>query len=210
MENIPENIRVAARFILLHLQRTFEEVQPGDDNGKLEVLNQGLSTMAHHLPVILYNAGLTKTVIPASGIHCQLQNNLLGIHINDVGTFITDLEKGGLSTLMHPAAPEPADIPVNFIKKRKPAKHFSGVQEADEALFDDHTFARELFPGIPASLTGIMDNKAALPVITSFNGQQQGMDNKPGKYFIYFDADYFNSGHIDLKQSSVIRVHPED
>ncbi|NLR63522.1 hypothetical protein HGH92_04305 [Chitinophaga varians] len=127
MEHIPENIKVVARFILLSLQRTLADIHMSEhleerdhqkwynesflENVNTDIsfsqaeqqhLNQGLTAMTYHLPVVLYNAGLTKTLIPASRIYCQLQNNLLGVYVQEVGTFILDIQYGRMVTFMWP------------------------------------------------------------------------------------------------------------
>ncbi|MBC9914237.1 hypothetical protein [Chitinophaga varians] len=131
MEHIPENIKVVARFILLALQRTLADIHMGEHleqrdhqkwynesfltNANTDIqfskaeqqrLNQGLTAMAYHLPVVLHNAGLTKTLIPASHIYCQLQNNLLGVYVQEVGTFILDIQFGRMVTFMWPTIAE--------------------------------------------------------------------------------------------------------
>lgn len=131
MEHIPENIKVVARFILLALQRTLADIHMGEhleqrdqqkwynesfltnagtdiqfSKSEQQKLNQGLTAMTYHLPVVLHNAGLTKTLIPASRIYCQLQNNLLGVYVQEVGTFILDIQYGRMLTFMWPAVVE--------------------------------------------------------------------------------------------------------
>ncbi|NML37666.1 hypothetical protein HHL17_10725 [Chitinophaga sp. G-6-1-13] len=131
MEHIPENIKVVARFILLALQRTLADIHMSKhleerdhqkwynesfltnvntdialDKAEQQQLNQGLTAMTYHLPVVLHNTGLTKTLIPASHIYCQLQNNLLGVYVQEVGTFILDIQYGRMVTFMWPTVAE--------------------------------------------------------------------------------------------------------
>ncbi|NSL87951.1 hypothetical protein ECE50_013975 [Chitinophaga sp. Mgbs1] len=152
MSAIPENIKAVARFILLHLQRTFDDIGLQDslrsrahrifinenfnrqENENVErsaydtqVLNQGLAHMALHLPAVLYNAGLTKTIIPASNVHSMLVNNLLGVHVNDVGTFIIDVEKGGIYAFSWPSENRPAQ-PAKAPSPAKTATHDSSIR----------------------------------------------------------------------------------
>ncbi|CAL1517081.1 hypothetical protein MMC2321_00812 [Chitinophaga sp. MM2321] len=124
MHALPENIKLVARFMLLHLEHSPATHMPGYEH----------TSIAFHLPALLHNTGLTQTIIPASSIHCVRENNLLHIQVPTVGTFSIDPEKKELHTFIVPAAEIPADttLPANLLKF---GKQVSGFQETHNGLY---------------------------------------------------------------------------
>ncbi|RBL92125.1 hypothetical protein [Chitinophaga flava] len=121
MEHIPENIKVVARFILTGLQRALSDISQTEQ----QQLSQGLTAISLHLPVILLNTGLTKTLIPASHIYCQLQHNLLGVYAQETGTFLLDITKGSMIVSMRPTGTDTHPTIPAYQRNILPHQHIS-------------------------------------------------------------------------------------
>ncbi|MBC9930207.1 hypothetical protein [Chitinophaga qingshengii] len=244
MEHIPENIKVAARFILMALQRTLTDIRmheaPEGRNQRkppannpagtrftslTTQLHQGLSTMALHLPVVLYNAGLTKTVIPASHLCCQLQNNLLEVQVQDVGTFVLDIQRSNMVTFTRPGLPAAKTTDIlsryqrytladfsNLVNRdfsygkdkaadaiqKKPNKFQKALAAVNHKQFNHFSKAQEIHKGLPASYT------------SHFDDNPRDASGQPSRYFIYMHTEDINGGDIDFKNTGVIKINPKD
>ncbi|SKA40953.1 hypothetical protein SAMN04488128_105305 [Chitinophaga eiseniae] len=200
MQHIPENIKVAARFILLALQRSLA------DHATQRQLHQGLTILTYHLPAVLHNAGLTKTLIPASHIHCQLQNNLLGVDVPEVGTFLLDIQHASMITFTRP--PEETRHTAADSRDRYPLGAPAGA---------GHPAARYTRPG-----TAKTDNVATDPLRTfrytppvanlprRFDPRPRENTGQPHQYFIYLHTEDIHTNDIDLHQTGVVRINPKD
>lgn len=246
MEHIPENIKVVARFILMALQRTLadirmqhlpeernrrkSQVKKHTDTGLTSItqLNKGLSTMALHLPVVLYNAGLIKTVVPASHICCQLQNNRLNVQIQDVGTFMLDIQQGNMVTFVRPGLS--ADQTTGNLSRYQhytPAD-FNNLVNRDFDYGKDK--AADAIPTQPnkfqkastainhlqscKQLNHFSDAQEihqglATSYASHFDDNPRAASGQPSKYFIYLHTEEINSG-IDFKNTGVIKINPKD
>lgn len=215
MEHIPENIKVVARFILTALQRALSDISQTEQ----QQLSQGLTAMSLHLPVILLNSGLTKTLIPASHIYCQLQNNLLGVYAQETGTFLFDIAKGSMIALMRPTVTDTHPTIPARQRNMLPHQHISSdgfihndIDAAPQVIheqgggyrilskvLDDYNRHRET----QAAGFHLSDN-AYQP---SFSGDAS---KQPYKYFIPLNVEEINGSGIDLSKTGIIRVNPRD
>lgn len=202
MQHIPENIKVAARFILQALQRSLA------DPAEQQKFHQELTILTYHLPAILHNTGLTKTLIPASHINCQLQNNLLGVDVQEVGTFLLDIQHACMITFTRPTEEKPSSPLAAGIRSGYPLSTIAGT---------DHRAGRStawLKDKAGDMATDVLKRfryaPAAVNLPRRFDPKPREATGQPHQYFIYMHTADINTKDIDFNQTGVIRVNPKD
>nr|WP_295869558.1 hypothetical protein [uncultured Chitinophaga sp.] len=200
MQYIPENIKVAARFILLALQRSLA------DHAEQRQLHQGLTILTYHLPAVLHNAGLTSTLLPASHIHCQLQNNLLAVDVQEVGTFLLDIQHACMITFTRPAEEK------KYTTADSRPRYLPGAP-----ALAGHPAGPHAGPGIrPVSnvATDPLRTFRYTPAVANlprrFDPKPREATGQPHQYFIYLHTEDIPTRDIDLHQTGVIRINPKD
>ncbi|QJB35825.1 hypothetical protein HF329_32780 [Chitinophaga oryzae] len=199
MQHIPENIKVAARFILLALQRSLA------DHAEQQQLHQGLTILTYHLPAVLHNAGLTKTLIPASHIHCQLQNNLLGVDVQETGTFLLDIQHACMITFTRPA--EEKKYAAADSRPRYPSGTLAGTGYP-AGSYAARAVEKTGVATDPLKAFRYAPAVAHLP--RRFDPKPRAATGQPHQYFIHLHTDDINTNDIDLHQTGVIRINPKD
>lgn len=108
MHQLTDNRYLIAWFIRQGLENAFRQ-----KDRKRITFNQELTKFTLKLPVFLYNAGITPSIISPGGIHIKQRRQIVDINIDDVGQFSYNMQTNKLDV---PAVPDKQATAIPEIK----------------------------------------------------------------------------------------------
>ncbi|WP_143310239.1 hypothetical protein [Chitinophaga vietnamensis] len=110
-----------------------------DYHGQQEaVLRSGLQQLCYSIPAMLFNAGISDSVLPASSIHLTLSGSLLHVYIDGYGEILLNIRESKGHALLWQDEPVNAGHPIDINEVSIAASTMKRAYEAD------HDYTKEL------------------------------------------------------------------